>query len=182
VATAHVYSSKSPDTVTAQEPAPGTRVFWNTTVHINVSQGIKQIEIPNVVGQTYASARSTLLAAGLNVAQTPVESNQPANTVISQSPQAGTMVGTGTTITLSISRGPAATTPVPDVRNQDTTTAKELLRGSGFKVNVVPQDVTDPSEGGIVLDQRPSGGSNAASGSTVTIFVGRYVGTTTAVP
>jgi eukaryotic-like serine/threonine-protein kinase len=182
VVTAHVYSSKSPDTVTAQDPAPGTRVFWNTNVHINVSQGVKQIEIPNVVGQTYASARSTLLAANLNVAQTPVDSNQPANTVISESPQAGTRVGAGTTITLSISRGPAATTPVPDVRNQDETTAKELLQGSGFKVNVVPQDVTDPSEAGIVLDQRPAGGSNATSGATVTIFVGRYNGTTTSVP
>jgi eukaryotic-like serine/threonine-protein kinase len=182
VITAHVYSSKSPDTVTAQDPAAGARVFWNTTVHINVSQGVKQIEIPNVVGQSYASARSTLLAAGLNVARTAVDSNQPADTVISQSPSAGTKVGAGTTITLSVSRGAAASTPVPDVRNQDETTAKELLRGSGFKVNVIPQDVSDPSEDGIVLDQRPAGGTNAASGSTVTIFVGRYSGTTTAVP
>ena len=85
-------------------------------------------------------------------------------------------------MTLSISRGPAASTPVPDVRNQDETTAKELLRGSGFKVNVVPQDASDPSEEGIVLDQRPAGGANAPSGSTVTIFVGRYSGPTTVVP
>jgi beta-lactam-binding protein with PASTA domain/predicted Ser/Thr protein kinase len=182
VATMHVYSSKPPDTVTGQDPRPGERVFWNTTVHINVSQGVKQIEIPSVVGQPYASARSTLLAAGLQVGQTPVDSNQPANTVISQSPAAGTKVGAGTTITLSVSRGPAASTPVPDVRNQDATTAKELLRGSGFKVNILPQDVTDPSEAGVVLDQSPAGGANAPSGSTVTIFVGRYQGTTTAVP
>jgi beta-lactam-binding protein with PASTA domain/predicted Ser/Thr protein kinase len=183
VAVGHVYSRSAPtDTVTGQSPQPGERVFWNTTVHINISLGVKQIEIPNVVGQSYASARSTLLAAGLKVGQTPVDSNQPANTVIAESPQAGTKVGEGTTVTLSISRGPAASTPVPDVRNQDETTAKELLRGSGFKVNVVPQDVTDPSEAGIVLDQQPAGGSNAASGATVTIFVGRYTGTTTAVP
>jgi eukaryotic-like serine/threonine-protein kinase len=183
VAVGHVYSRSAPtDTVTGQNPQPGERVFWNTTVHINISLGIKQIEIPNVVGQSYASARSTLLAQNLKVAQTPVDSNQPANTVIAQSPQAGTKVGEGTTVTLSISRGPAASTPVPDVRNQDETTAKELLRGSGFKVNVVPQDVTDPSEAGIVLDQQPAGGSNAASGATVTIFVGRYTGTTTSVP
>jgi serine/threonine-protein kinase len=183
VAVGHVYSRSAPtDTVTGQNPQPGERVFWNTTVHINISLGVKQIEIANVVGQSYASARSTLLAAGLKVAQTPVESNQPANTVIAQSPDAGTKVGEGTTVTLSISRGPAASTPVPDVRNQDETTAKELLRGSGFKVNVVPQDVTDPSEAGIVLDQQPAGGSNAASGATVTIFVGRYSGTTTSVP
>jgi serine/threonine-protein kinase len=178
----HVYSSESPDTVTAQNPPANSRVFWNTKVRINVSQGEKQIEIPNVVGQPYASARSTLLAAGLGVAKTTVDSNQPANTVVSQSPDAGTKVGTGTTVTLSVSNGATATTPVPDVTNQDEVTARTLLTGSGFKVKVTRQAVTDPSEQGIVLDQRPTGGSNAPAGSTVTIVVGNYTGTTTPVP
>src|SRR5436305_1694521 len=82
----HVYSSESPDTVTGQNPPAGSRVFWNTKVRINVSQGVRQIEIPNVVGQPYASARSTLLGAGLNATETLVDSNQPADTVVSQSP------------------------------------------------------------------------------------------------
>ncbi|TMM32975.1 MAG: Stk1 family PASTA domain-containing Ser/Thr kinase [Actinobacteria bacterium] len=179
VAVFHVYSSKSPDTVTAQNPPADSRVFWNTKVRINVSQGAKQIEIPSVVGQPYASARSTLLAAGLNVAKSLVDSNQPTNTVIAQSPDAGTRVGAGTTVTLSVSRGSTATTPVPDVRNQDEPTAKALLTGSGFKVTVVRQTVTDPSEQGIVLDQQPGGGTNAPAGSTVTIFVGKISDTTT---
>ncbi|HYY63201.1 MAG TPA: Stk1 family PASTA domain-containing Ser/Thr kinase [Gaiellaceae bacterium] len=182
VSTFHVYSSETPDTVTAQNPPANSRVFWNTKVRINVSQGEKQIEIPNVVGQPYASARSTLLAAGLGVAKTTVDSNQPANTVVSQSPDAGTRVGTGTTVTLSVSNGATATTPVPDVTNQDEQTAKTLLTGSGFQVKVKTQPVTDPSEQGIVLDQHPGGGTNAPAGSTVTIVVGNYTGTTTSIP
>jgi len=145
-------------------------------------QGAKQIDIPNVVGQPYASARSTLLGAGLNVAESLVDSNQPVNTVIAQSPDPGTRVGAGTTVTLSVSRGSTATTPVPDVSNQDEPTAKAILTGSGFKVKVVKQSVTDPGEQGIVLNQQPAGGTNAPAGSTVTIFVGNYTGTTTAVP
>jgi eukaryotic-like serine/threonine-protein kinase len=176
---AHVYSSEDPDTVTAQNPPAGGKVFRNTKVRINVSQGAKQIEIPRVVGQPYASARSTLLAAGLNVAKSLVDSNQPANTVIAQSPDAGTRVGAGTTVTLSISKGAVATAPVPDVTNQDEPTARALLAGSGFKVQVTRQDVDDPSAEGIVLDQTPAGGANAPSGSTVTIVVGRYSGTGT---
>jgi beta-lactam-binding protein with PASTA domain/predicted Ser/Thr protein kinase len=179
VSVMHVYSSQSPDTVTAQDPPADSRVFWNTTVHINVSQGARQIAIPSVVGQPYASARSTLLAAGLQVARSDVDSNQPAGTVIAQSPDAGTKVGAGTTVTLSVSRGSTAKTPVPDVRNQDEPTAKALLTGSGFKVTVVRQEVTDPGEEGIVLDQQPGGGTNAPAGSTVTIYVGKYSGTTT---
>jgi eukaryotic-like serine/threonine-protein kinase len=182
VSVMHVYSSKSPDTVTAQDPPSDARVFWNTTVHINVSQGAKQIEIPNVVGQPYASARSTLLGAGLNASETFVDSNQPADTVVSQSPAAGTRVGAGTTVTLSVSRGSTATTPVPDVSNQDEPTAKAILNGSGFKVKVMKQPVTDPGEQGIVISQQPGGGTSAPAGSTVTIFVGDYSGTTTAVP
>jgi beta-lactam-binding protein with PASTA domain len=178
----HVYSSQSPDTVTAQNPPADSRVFWNTSVRINISQGAKQIEIPNVVGQPYASARSALLAAGLGVAKTPVDSNQPADTVVSQSPAAGTRVGAGTTVTLSVSRGSTATSPVPDVSNQDEPTAKAILTGSGFKVKVMKQPVTDPGEQGIVISQQPGGGTSAPAGSTVTIFVGDYTGTTTAVP
>ena len=115
----------------------------------------------------------------MQVSRSDVDSNQPANTVIGQSPDAGTRVGAGTTVTLSVSRGSTATTPVPDVTNQDEPTAKALLSGSGFKVEVVRQSVTDPSEQGIVLDQEPAGGTNAPAGSAVTIFVGRYKPTTT---
>jgi serine/threonine-protein kinase len=178
----HVYSSQSPDTVTAQNPPAASRVFWNTSVRINVSQGAKQIEIPNVVGQSYASARSALLGAGLNAKETFVDSNQPADTVVSQSPAAGTRVGSGTTVTLSVSRGSTATTPVPDVSNQDEPTAKAILTSSGFKVKTVKQPVSDPGEQGIVISQQPGGGTSAPSGATVTIFVGDYQGTTTAVP
>ncbi|HKA27244.1 MAG TPA: PASTA domain-containing protein, partial [Gaiellaceae bacterium] len=178
----HVYSSESPDTVTGQNPPAASRVFWNTSVRINVSQGAKQIEIPNVVGQPYASARSALLGAGLNATKTFVDSNQPADTVVAQSPGAGTRVGSGTTVTLSVSRGSTATTPVPDVSNQDEPTAKAILAGSGFKVKTVKQPVTDPGEQGIVISQQPGGGTSAPSGSTVTIFVGDYTGTTIPVP
>jgi beta-lactam-binding protein with PASTA domain len=44
-------------------------------------------------------------------------------------------------------------------------------------VRVTRQDVEDPGEQGIVLDQTPPGGANAPGGSAVTIIVGRYSGT-----
>ena len=177
-----VYSSLSPDTVTAQNPPAGARVLWNTKVQINVSQGVQQIAVPAVVGQTYASAQSQLLGANLRVAKTLVDSSQPAGTVVSQSPSADTRVGAGTTVTLVVSKGTAAMTPVPDVTNQDQPTATALLQGSGFKVKQTTQAVTDPGQDGIVISQSPTGGSNAPSGSTVTIVVGKYSGTTTSVP
>jgi beta-lactam-binding protein with PASTA domain len=49
-------------------------------------------------------------------------------------------------------------------------------------VKTVKQPVTDPGEQGIVISQQPGGGTSAPSGSTVTIFVGDYTGTTIPVP
>jgi serine/threonine-protein kinase len=172
-----VNSSQPVDTVTAQNPTGSSKVFRGTKVQINVSQGVKQINVPNVVGQPYASARSTLLAAHLNVAKTLVDSNQPTDTVVDQDPSQGAQVGPGTTVTLSVSRGAPQTTPVPDVTNQDEPTARAILAGSGFEVTVTHQDVSDPSEQGIVLSQKPPGGANAPAGTTVTLVVGQYSGT-----
>jgi serine/threonine-protein kinase len=49
-------------------------------------------------------------------------------------------------------------------------------------VKVVQQTTTNQGEDGVVLDQNPSGGSDAKPGSTVTITVGKYVAPTTAPP
>src|SRR6266699_3906516 len=169
-------------TVMSQSIDGGEKTDKGNTVRLTVSNGRPKTTIPNVVGQPYASARSALLGAGLNATETLVDSNQPADTVVSQSPGAGTRVGSGTTVTLSVSRGSTATTPVPDVTNQDEPTAKAILTGSGFKVKTMKQPVTDPGEQGIVVSQQPGGGTSAPAGSPVTIFVGNYTGTTTAVP
>ena len=53
--------------------------------------------------------------------------------------------------------------------------AAAWLERSGFSVDVQDQDVTDPTQDGIVLSQDPPGGSKAKPGTTVTIVVGRLV-------
>jgi len=54
--------------------------------------------------------------------------------------------------------------------------AQQLLKDAGFESAVQPQDVTDPSQDGLVLAQDPSAGPRE-QGSTVTLFVGRLVST-----
>jgi len=76
-------------------------------------------------------------------------------------------------ITLSVSKGPKQST-VPDVTAEDETSAKDQLKAAGFKVQVQHQDVTDPSQNGIVISQTPGGGTQADHGSTVTIVVGQF--------
>ena len=92
--------------------------------------------------------------------------------VVDQSPSG--QAQKGSTITLSVSKGPKLST-VPDVTSQDEGSARAALQGAGFVVQVRKQDVTDPGLEGIVLNQDPTGNTQAKQGSTVTIVVGRLV-------
>jgi eukaryotic-like serine/threonine-protein kinase len=166
-----LHSKKPVDTVTGQFPHAGTMVLRGETVQINVSIGPKPVTVPYVVGLSFDQASAALQDAGFAVARKNVDSNQPKDTVVDQQPT-GT-AAPGATIRLSVSRGPVQST-VPDVTNQDETSAKQTIKQAGFKVVVVRQDVNDPGLDGIVLSQDPGGGTQADQGSTVTITVGRF--------
>jgi serine/threonine-protein kinase len=165
-----VPSNKPEGTVTGQEPAAGQTIVQGSRVRINVSSGPAAIDVPSVTGLPFDQASAALQNQGFAVKRTNVESDQPADTVVNQSPS-GT-APQGATITLSVSKGPK-TSSVPDVTSQDEQSARDTLTSSGFKVQVQRQDVSDPGLEGIVLDQSPTGGTQAKKGTTVTITVGR---------
>jgi eukaryotic-like serine/threonine-protein kinase len=168
------------DQVISQRPSGG-QAQQNSVVVLRVSKGPKPVIVPNVVGSSFDSANSALLGAGFAVRRKDVESDQPANTVVDESPSGGTYQAPGATITLSVSKGPTTST-VPDVTSLAQTDAIAQLRASGFKVSVVSQPVDDPSQDGIVQTQDPAGSSKAPPGSTVTIAVGKFDSTTTGTP
>jgi eukaryotic-like serine/threonine-protein kinase len=169
-----VNSNESTGTVIAQTPGAGATVDQGSVVHLKVSKGPQPIAVPNVVGQTVESATSALQGAGFAVATKRVDDNSPKGTVVAQSPLAGTSQVPGTTITLSVSRGPK-TSAVPDVTSQDQASAQQVLTAAGFKVRVETQDVTDSSQDGVVLSQTPTGNTQAPPGTVVTIVVGKLV-------
>jgi hypothetical protein len=81
-----VPSDKPSDTVTAQDPRPGTIVVEGASVRVNVSSGPKPVAVPAVIGQTYDTAAAQLQAAGFTVGRADVESDQPAGEVVDQDP------------------------------------------------------------------------------------------------
>jgi serine/threonine-protein kinase len=167
-----IHSSRPPDTVTAQDPKGGTKVLKGSRVRINVSSGPRPVSVPYVVGLSFDQASSQLQNAGFAVARENIDSDQPADTVVSEVPSGS--APPGSTIKLSVSKGPKQST-VPDVTNQDEASARSTLKSAGFKVQVQRQDVNDPGLDGIVLSQDPTGDTQAPQGSTVTITVGHYV-------
>ena len=169
-------SSKPALTVVAQDPAPGKTVPAKTTVHINVSKGPQQVSVLNVVGQTYDAAAAQLQGAGFAVARQDIESNEQAGVVVAQNPLGGSVVSEGAKITLSVSKGPTAVN-VPDVTGLDEATATAQLQDKGFVVQSRDRVTSDSTEDGLVLEQRPAALVKVKPGSTVTIVIGRFQGT-----
>jgi serine/threonine-protein kinase len=170
-----VPSDQPADIVVAQDPPPGTRVRQGSSVRINVSKGPQPVTVPDVTGMPYDQAAAQLGALGFQVVRADVESDQPADQVLAETPPQGSQATKGSTITLSVSKGPT-NTPVPDVTSQDPATATATLQASNFKVQQTQQNVNDPNLDNTVVSQAPIGGSQAKSGSTVTIVVGHYTG------
>jgi serine/threonine-protein kinase len=117
-----------------------------------------------------------------------VASDSPQGVVVSEDPQQGTPEPRGTTVTLSVSKGPAAE-QVPDVTQEDQATAEQTLTAAQLTPSVIFDPVTDPSQDGIVLSEDPKAGSPAKAGEVVIIHVGQLQpgtpggdGTTTTAP
>jgi serine/threonine-protein kinase len=142
-------------------------------VRINVSQGVKQVAVPPVVGEPYDQAVGELETAGFKVSRRDVSSSDPAGTVVEQSPAGNTLQTPGSTVTLSVSKGPQTAT-VPDVTLVDEESAKATLVNAGFKVTVTKVATADQSQDGVVLSQTPEGNTEAQIGSTVALVVGKY--------
>ena len=170
-----VNSDRDEGTVTAQSLAPGTVVVEGTRVRINVSKGPKPVVVPNVVNQPYDQAALELRRNGFGVTRVDVASDLTEGIVVDQDPSGDSEATKGTTVTLSVSRGPS-TVAVPDVTTQDVSIAQVTLESAGFRTSVVFEDVDDPSFDGIVMSQDPVGGSRAAPDSVITLFVGRFTG------
>ena len=84
-------------------------------------------------------------------------------------------------MTVTVSKGPS-TSAVPDVTTQDFAIAQTTLEAAGFRTRVVFEDTDDPTFDGIVISQDPVGGTQAKPNALITLFVGRFVSTTTTTP
>lgn len=91
--------------VIASSPNAGARVTSPGTVDIVISAGPSTVRLPDLVGRSYPQARAMLEQLGLRPGSVTVDSAafEPANTVVSQQPEAGRTVAGGTTVHLRIS-------------------------------------------------------------------------------
>jgi serine/threonine-protein kinase len=111
--------------VISQNPNAGQKLKPGQTVTIQVSSGKEAVEVPDVTGQSVATASNTLGQRGFQVDQKS-ESNDsvPSGRVIRTEPKAGDKVEPGSTVVLVVSSGPKPTTTTSTSTTSTTTTTK----------------------------------------------------------
>jgi beta-lactam-binding protein with PASTA domain/predicted Ser/Thr protein kinase len=173
-------SSVAVGKVIGTEPPAGTELQVGSPVVVLVSSGPAQVRVPDVSGDSRNGAEAALTAVGLTVGTVTqqVSTTQVAGSVISQSPAAGSSVGTGTHVDLTIAKASNEVT-VPKVVGESETQAAAALGGAGFTPNVVTAPTTDEAKVGVVLKQSPAAGQKARKGSTVALTVGEKATETT---
>jgi serine/threonine-protein kinase len=134
-----------------------------------------QVDVPNVVGQDVGTATELLRDEGFEVETETVFRSAPVDQVLEQDPPPTELtdekVDEGSTITLSVSRGPGTTT-VPDVSGLDEEDATARLEKAGFEVNP-DQRFDEKVPEGRVIGTEPAAGASIETGSTVNLIVSR---------
>jgi eukaryotic-like serine/threonine-protein kinase len=156
--------------VLSQSPAAQFLLSQGDKVSLVVSRGIKIVSVPNgLVGLSTAQARTALQAAGLAVGQIVARnSDAPAGQVLATRPRAGTQVPSGRKVELVVSN---AQVKVPDVTGETLFQATAILQQAGFDVTHRRNAVFVPGKEGLIITQSPGGGTFAATGSSVIVYV-----------
>jgi beta-lactam-binding protein with PASTA domain len=143
------YSDTLPEgVVISTDPKADTPLKPGSTVTVVVSKGRAPITVPDLTGKNINDVRAQLQGLGVSAVEQYKDSDQPADTVIGQSPKPGTGVEKNAQIKLDVSKGPPLVS-VPDLTNQPCQQAVQALQGMSLKVRV------DFNPNGLVRSQQP---------------------------
>ncbi|MDT0267135.1 Stk1 family PASTA domain-containing Ser/Thr kinase [Streptomyces sp. DSM 44915] len=163
-----------PGTVLAQDPEGGSEVEAESEVTLTVAAAPETDPVPDVVGQDFDTARSTLVAAGFQVTrQNQPDDSRPENEVISQDPGASAPHEPGGLVVLTVAvpsqteePEEPAEVPVPNVGGQTLEQATATLNGAGF-TQLTVDGPNSPTA--VVVVTMPVAGQSVAPNTPITL-------------
>lgn len=163
------------DQIVRQDPAPGTRVRWNTVVRLTrPAVAAQMVTVPPLIGLTLPAARARLESVGLSPEFSGPNMKGSVSTVISQDPQAGTQARPGSPVTVGV-QTQVVPVIVPNVIGLTTADATAALAQRGLTATL-----TDDSGSSRIIDkvvrQFPSAGARVAP-ATTTVQLTRQLAT-----
>ena len=133
--------------------------------------GGKAIEAPDFKNMTLKEAKIAAkeykirIKKGDEVVSEEVEKGR----IVSQDPDAGTTIKTGSTVTVNISKG-LGDGSVPDLRGKKQSELADYLEAAGFKLGTVSEEASE-EEKGTVLSQDPDAGEEVEKGTAINVVV-----------
>lgn len=160
------------DRVISQDPVSTQKVAKGSTIKIIVSNGpeVKETEVPDLRGRTSQEAEAMLTNAGLKLGATSEEysATVPAGQVISQTTSSGTKVTEGSSVDITISKGPEPTSETPKTFSAtfsgSITVSAESTNSYNVQVNYVVGDTIKLITSGTLSASTPI---NIPAGSNV---------------
>jgi len=167
-----VYSEMPINVVVRQTPPSGILMKESQQVHVVLSLGQRQLQIPLLEGNSLRASRIELLRAGLQVGEVSAVTmtDKPADEVVIQTPRPGNGAATPR-VDVLISQGPhEAAYVMPHFVGMTESDAQRRLDAAGLrrKVNYV---AAPQWPHGTVIDQSPLAGSRLPAASTIELTV-----------
>lgn len=162
---------------TRTDPAQGTEVSADSKITLYISKGEKQpdkVSVPPIVGMYVSDAASTLAASNLSDGGASAEEysdEYDEGMIIRQSPEAGTKVNEGTSVSYVVSKGskPADQVKVPSLTGKTLGEAISALNARNLTYTEVDIDSSEPS--GKVVKVDPGEGTSVDVGTAITLYV-----------
>ena len=159
--------------VISQTPVGGASVKEQRIIHLTVSKGGAVILVPDLKGLTLDQAKERLgkLDLALGAVENGSDQSQPAEIIISQSPQSFSKVAKGTLVNIVINlRQPVN---VPNLVGMTLADAKNALDSVHLTLGTISSsDGITADDSAVVLAQNPTGGVSTNE-SSVNLTIGK---------
>lgn len=159
--------------IVSQDPIADMTVKAGYTVKVNISKGVVEGLVPNLVNRTVTDAIFVLESYGYKAGLVTQEnSDMPKDIVIRQTPEAGTEASPGTTINIVVSLGKAVEqVSMPNLMGMGIDAATAELEKYGLKIQTIGREMSQAYAKNTVMWQQYQPGTMVDKNTAVNLKI-----------
>ena len=159
-----------------QSVEPGQVVAKNSTIEVVTAiKSVKMIEVPNVADKTKDDAKYQLEQQGFKVDFVEAHSDSvKKGRVVKTTPEIGSDAEEGSTIMLTISKGPdVKMTSVPALTGKTRIEAEAALQNANLEIGTIKEEFSDTVTKDVVISQSHASGTEVEEGVTIDLVISK---------
>lgn len=171
-----VYSDDyDPGLIVSQSPGAKTKVKKGKSIKVNISKGVENGSVPDVIGKSESDARKALEDAGFKVGEIKEEESEgEAGIVLKQDPAGGSSLKKGEEVGLTISKEIAIQyVKMPGLIGKSLEDAKQDLETAGLHAGNIGSEYSSEYGEDVVMSQQYERGAQVEEGSYVDIVISK---------